>query len=506
MATVPVYGDRQVRTTPLQPVLRQTPDVSSGARALGQGLMQVAEAADRIDLRDAQDAAFKAQSAIRDEWGQFSAELRKQYKGDQADQYKTEAGKWWEEAKKRYTAELNPRAQALASRQIGEFKLAQDNNTTAYVEREKATARKINFETLQDSRIREAAINATPETAAAIAAATAEAIRKDSIAYAAAEGFGSEVGERMANERIDKFHSAMALTLASRPNGKERATEYLNKFGGEMPMDLRARVDEQIELTSEKAKTKATKDLYGNLRYGIENGIWPTKDQYEQLRQLDPLSAATLKQAENAERKAKLAEARGESVRTDFAAWYGVYNDIIAGKQVDLLTYRDRVSPGDLKALATLQQKPEKIVQARMDQDDFNAVADTMGLAPYRANTEDKKRELGYLKSRVESVIDVEQQSRKRELTREEKRKLMQEELAKTVTVDGFFTNSNKPVIQLKPEEVTKVVVPDDQRSVLVDEMKRLYSIGNNPMYAPTEANLKRYYLLKRSPAANFIE
>ena len=53
-----------------------------------------------------------------------------------------------------------------------------------------------------------------------------------------------------------------------------------------------------------------------------------------------------------------------------------------------------------------LKSSPESYKEAKIDQDSFNRSADSMGLDPYKADTEDKKRKLGIAKDRVESEID----------------------------------------------------------------------------------------------------
>jgi hypothetical protein len=460
MPQVPVYGDRQLRTQALQPVMQQTPDVSSGARALAQGLGQVAEAADRIDLRDSQDAAFKAQDQIRKEWANVDADLRKQYRGDLAGQYKTNADKWWADAKNKYTAELNPRAQALAGRQIGEFKSAVEVNGIQYVEREKANARKVNFETLQDTRMRDAATRATPETAAALAAATSEEIRRDSLAYAAAEGFTDPaVGERIANERLDKFHAAMALTLASRPDGKERAAEYLNKFGENMPLEMRDRVSDQIEVTAERAKTKAAKDIYGNLRFSIANGIYPTKAQYEELRQVDPMAAAQAKEVENAHRKAAKVEAGGGSVKTDTRAYFELRDRVLAqakgGPAVDVLAYMDRVARGDLEEVKKMQEnigKPGKVDRMFTDERTIDS---------YRPDgMKTTEPEWLALRKRLEERLVVAREQKGGDITDKEARGVLDEEFMVGKVPGRLWGTNEKPRWEMTPEELKQAQFP----------------------------------------------
>lgn len=153
----------------------------------------------------------------------------------------------------------------------------------------------------------------------------------------------------------------------------------------------------------------------------------------------------------------------------------------------------------------TLQTANAKI-EAKMDAEDFNHIANQMGLAPFRANTEDKKRELGELKFRVEQLIDSAQQAKKAPLTRQEKMTLMQTEMARTVTVNPLFGFERQvPVIQLSPDQLRNVVVPEADRGQIAAALKTMYDRTGSPLYAPTEENMRRLYLLNKSRAAAML-
>lgn len=153
-------------------------------------------------------------------------------------------------------------------------------------------------------------------------------------------------------------------------------------------------------------------------------------------------------------------------------------------------------------------QKPGAIAEARMDKQDFEHVAETMGLDPFNAKTPEKKKALGELQYRVEQLINVAQQSKKQALTRDEKMALMQGELARQVTVNpGWFSFEKQvPVIQLSPDDARRVVVPDAEKAKISDALKAMYATDpKNPDYAPTEDNVRRLYLARQSRAAGLI-
>lgn len=151
-------------------------------------------------------------------------------------------------------------------------------------------------------------------------------------------------------------------------------------------------------------------------------------------------------------------------------------------------------------------QKPQAKLEARMDTEDFNHVADQLGLSPFKANTEDKKRELGELKYRVEQVINGAQVAKKGSLTRDEKMDLMKAEMSRTVTVDPTFGFKREvPVIQLNSKQVADVVIPDTERPKVAAALKAMYDETKDPAWAPTEENLRRAYLLGKSSASKLI-
>lgn len=153
-----------------------------------------------------------------------------------------------------------------------------------------------------------------------------------------------------------------------------------------------------------------------------------------------------------------------------------------------------------------LAKNPQALAEARIDTEDFQQVAQDMGLRPFAAKTEDEKAALGGLKFRVEQLISVAQQGGKKALSRTEKLDLMRQEMAKTVTVDGFWSNKEVPVIALTPDQVKDVAVPKEARVEIAGALAAMArEHPNDPRFKPTEDNLRRWYLRGKSPAANLI-
>ncbi|HSV48365.1 MAG TPA: hypothetical protein VLJ58_21430 [Ramlibacter sp.] len=153
-----------------------------------------------------------------------------------------------------------------------------------------------------------------------------------------------------------------------------------------------------------------------------------------------------------------------------------------------------------------LAANPSKLAEARVDQDDFNQVAQDMGLRPFAAKSEDEKAALGSLKFRVEQLVATAQQGGKKVLSRDEKLGLMRQELARRVTVDGTWSFAKDvPVIALRAEDIKDVVVPTANRREIAEQMRTMFQQTNDSRFAPTEDNLKRWYLKGKSPAAGMI-
>lgn len=154
-------------------------------------------------------------------------------------------------------------------------------------------------------------------------------------------------------------------------------------------------------------------------------------------------------------------------------------------------------------------QKPKGKLDANIDQQDFDHIADQLGLKPFDpTKNEGQRRQLGELKFRVEQLIDHAQGGKGGQLTRAEKMELMRQEMARTVAVPtwGGLSSDTVPVIQLDPKQAAKVVVPAAERLKIIEALKAGAARDpSNPAYKPSDENIRRLYLRKQSPAAGLI-
>lgn len=394
MPQVPVYGDRQVRTEALRPVLQQTPDVSSGARALAQGLGQAAEVADRIDLRDAQAKASTAEATITSDWLKWDSANRSKYRGANADGYAPAAEAWWKSAAENAGKDLDPRAKLLASQNLRVKQTAAMGNVLTFTGAEKERHADETYEADQATTIQFGITSGD-------VASTAVQIRNKAAVLGDRKGWTTEQVQAEAGKKLSAMHLAQISKLTEMPNGAALADAYYKANKAEVAFQNQARVEQVIdaELDNQFAKAEAlrvsalpfeqqkaelikitdpkrlekTQIELNNLsaidRRVREQTQDAARDQvYQRFEQNQPIPEALLSamggpersQFENLRLARSKREAKGESVKTDFNTWYELQNKVSRGERVDLRAYTERISTGDLKDLAKMQQTAVK--------------------------------------------------------------------------------------------------------------------------------------------------
>jgi hypothetical protein len=240
MPQVPVSAGPQVRTAPLQPVLQNTPDVSSGGRAIAQGLGAVAEAADRIDLRDAQAKASDVDRRITEEWLRWDAspEGRAKYRGANADGYAAAAEAWWEKARETNAAGLNPRAMAIASPSLQSKRTTAINNA-------------MQFQAAEKERHADEVYNADVVTTIQFGVSTgnvasaAEQIRRNAAVLGARKGWTTEQVQAEQGKHLSTLHLTHITRLAS--SNPTAAQAYYDANKGEVNAVNQPRVEEVLK-------------------------------------------------------------------------------------------------------------------------------------------------------------------------------------------------------------------------------------------------------------------
>lgn len=104
MPRVPTYDGPALQSAPLRPPTARPLDVSSGTRAIGQGLAVLGEELDRQAERAAQAEAYDAEFRATDAWLKWDTSAREHARGGGADQYEADAEEWWSKAREEYVA------------------------------------------------------------------------------------------------------------------------------------------------------------------------------------------------------------------------------------------------------------------------------------------------------------------------------------------------------------------------------------------------------------------
>jgi hypothetical protein len=155
-----------------------------------------------------------------------------------------------------------------------------------------------------------------------------------------------------------------------------------------------------------------------------------------------------------------------------------------------------------------LKKSPTDMTDARMDEDSFKRIGKDFGYNTYDPKGAADKENLGTLKYRVERAIAAEQTRAGRKLGQDEKETVMRREFSDDakVSVGGRLWGSDQvPVIQLDAGQASRVQVPDADRQRIVQKMASRYQTTRDPRFAPTEDNLRYWYLSSKSATAPTI-
>jgi hypothetical protein len=147
----------------------------------------------------------------------------------------------------------------------------------------------------------------------------------------------------------------------------------------------------------------------------------------------------------------------------------------------------------------TFTKSSAKLKEAKMDKEQFDTLADGMGLKPFARGNESSKRALSAAKDRVETAIGAWQVEHRGEMPREEKGKLMSRMIAEQITTEGRMWGTNTTnLLEITPEQVGRVVVPALDRGQIIDKARRETGRAD---YMPTDAEIARAFLKMKSKA-----
>jgi hypothetical protein len=543
MPIVPTYQERQVRSAPLQPVFQNTPDVSSGARALAQGLGQVAEAADRIDLRDAQVKAEEADVALTKAWDDWENTNRSKFTNKNAEGYTKVVDEWWQEAAKTYGAGLDPRSQAMVGKTLARRRTVAYGQAGQYEVAEKKKYRDSTYA---------AALNTSLVTALKTGDYDAEAARTRDLveAYGRDNELDKDQRDAERNARMGAFNTAVVAQLAEKDAAQ--AQKYLTGAidRGEIRPDQQPRLEAIIkgEADNQFAKQEAARLAALPLKEQLAEAAKITDPQRREktLTQMRN-NYALVKQAEaeqeakfsdeawqlfsrgqkipeavlagmNGRERAQLQEsmrtrsermAQGTPVKTDMLTYINVREKLARGEKVDLRAYTEKIGKGEMEQLLDIQDaasKPGTVKQDSMLTDEGRINAAIVGLGI------DKKKDpetAVMLTNEIDRRVRAASAAKGgKDLTADEKQTIVDRVVLDKVYVDEWGTDPQKPLALVTPEEMSKAYVRVNGKNVRVSavpalDRRQIVQALQATGQAPTEQAIVEMYLAgqKKGPA-----
>lgn len=543
MPQVPVYGDRQVRTAPLQPFMQRTPDVSSGARALAQGLGAVGETIDRIDQRNAETKANEVDTQLTRDFDEWENLNRGKYTNRNADGYRAAVDAWWKEASNKYGAGLDPRAQSLVNKTLKRRQTIALDQAGKYefAEKEKYA------DSTTDGAITTATVNALKT---GDYAGEAQRIRDLTAQQGLRKNWDKDQRDAALNARLGAYHGAVITQLAEKDAAA--AQQYLNaaierkeitpgqarlegiikgeadnQFARAKGIELAGMTPEQrkaefAKITDpqrlEKTQTafKAQLALEKQVEQDRENAA--ADQAWQMFAQGKPIPEATLAsmsgrervQLQEAQRTRSERLANGKPVKTDWATYIDVREKLAKGEKVDLRGYTEKIGPTQMEQLIDIQTSVGKggVKQDSMLTDEARISNALTGLGI------DKKKDpegASALAMEIDRRVRAASAAKgDKPLTPDEKQSIVDRVVLDKVYVDEWGTDPEKAVAVLKPEEMGKAYVRVNGKSVLVSSVpstdrrqiiKALQATGQ----VPTEQAIVEMYLAgkKKPPAAD---
>ena len=503
MPQVPVYGDRQVRTEALRPVFQKTPDVSSGARALGQGLSNLGESIDRIDLRDAQAKAYDVETKITSEWLKWDGQARTHYRGERADGYLPAAEEWWKQASESYGKDLTPRARSLASQSLSRKQLAALQSVGTFTNAEKERH-------ADDTYAADVATSIQFGVTSGDVAGTAQQIREKAAVVGARKGWTTEQVQAEAGKNLSAMHLAQITKLAE--VDATQAQKYYDENKAEVAFQNQARVEQVLkgemdnQFATQEAARLADKPLSEQLAEAAkitdparrEKTLTQIKNNHALVKQaeqerentaadqawqmfsqgkkipeviLSGMAGRERAQLQEAMRARADRASAGTPVKTDMATYIDVREKLARGEKVDLRGYTEKIGPAQMEQLLDIQSSLRSggTKQDSMLTDEARITAAIVGLGI------DKKRDP---EAAVMLTTEIDRRVRSasaakggKDLTPDEKQAIVDRVVMDKVYLDEWGTDPEKPMALVTPEELGKAYVRVNGKNVRVSSV-----------------------------------
>lgn len=501
MPTVPTYDGPQLRTQALRPVYQDTPDVSSGLVAAGRALSNVGEAIDQRMQRDAELKANETDTLLTTDFNKWEDENRGKYTNQNAEGYRSAVETWWKESAAKYGEKLDPRARQIVNQTLLRRKAIALDQAGKYetVEKEKY------FDSTVDAAMTTATVNALKT---GDYAGEAQRIRDLTAQQGVRKNWDKDQRDSALNARLGVFNVAVITQMAEKDAAaaqaylaaaierKEIRPEQQTKLEGIVKGEAdnqfaRAKGVELLGMTPERRKEEFAKitdpqrlektQIAFKTQLGLEREAQQVAQQSaaddawtnyvdkgrtvpERLRLA--MGETNLRELMNFERTRAERLSKGASVKTDMVTYIDVREKLARGDKVDLRGYTEKIAPAQMEQLLDIQAAASKPGSAKQD----SMLTDEQRMlrgAPKGINPKDNPDAYGLYVTEVDRRVRAASLAKgDKQLTPDEKQKIVDSVATDQVFVDEWGRDPKKPLVLLNPEELKKAYVTVDGKSV----------------------------------------
>lgn len=459
MPQVPVYGGPQVAADPLRPVQARALDVSSGTRAIGQGLANLGEGIDRYQETKAQTRANEIETSLTDEYNRWADTEQPKAVNQNASTWRSRVESWWEDARGRYGKDLDP----YAARKVTEI-LARRRSI--------ALNEAGRYQSVQEERYADSTAFSAMESAASSAvrsgAYDVELGRTRDLVYemAARKSLDKDQRDGLMAEQVGKFHRRVIDNLSA-----EQGLAYYDANAADIgDKPLRDALERNIEI-EQKQRALEVKQAKADAEDAAMNQALTL---YANNDKVPPSLMTTLAPRDRLTLMGMIEKrAEGKEIKSDPALVNTLRLDIAEGKPVRLRDYVGQLSPthmSDLEKLQSDAKSPEK----------QSSIATTAQmLANYKPTL---KTELAIAQFNQASFDEISRFEREkgRPPSYDERRKIMDDLLLEKTVEVNWWGDDKTPRYQLPADERITEMGAYEQSKVGVTYIDKA---GNKAVY-----------------------
>lgn len=536
MPTVPIYRE-PLASKALEGGFQQTVDVSQGSRALAQGLGSLGEATDRIVRRDAEAASSKADTEIAAGWLKWDAENRRKFQGENAGGYTEASEKWWREAAQTYGSTLDPMAKGMVGQSLARRKAASMGQVAQFVETEKEK---------HADEMHDANVGTTIQfgVSSGDVVGAAERVRELAAAKGVRKGWKAEQVQAEVGKNLSTLHLAQISKLVE--TSPEAADAYYAKNKDEVAFALQPKIEQMLKAEGDNAFAKQTAASVAALPLSeqLAEASKITDPQRREKTLQEIKSNHTLVKEAQAEKEREFGDKAWQLVGQGKRVPESILMAMDGRERVQLQehlrakaergTAAPKTDPADHARLIDMMLndpeafKKERIAAARLSPSDLEQFAAKQQALRGTGGKQDsmltdearlsgalvgagidakKKPELAYqVRSEVDRRVRAESNAKGgKELTADEKQKVIDTVLLDKVYVDEWGSDPQKPLATLAPEELSKAYVRVNGQDVKVstvpmaDRQQIIMALRKNGL-PTTEQAIVEVYLRNKKP------